>query len=167
MIEFSVQGDQAVVKMLGAQVPALTKAVRNSITRASIMLVRYVKENKLSGQVLHVRSGTLRRKVNYRVTETPSTITGQAGVKLSYAAAHEYGFDGDVNVREHLRTAKQAFGRPIAATTFSVRAHSRHMKLPERSFLRSSLRELTPAIQGMIRQAVKRGSDGRFLGESS
>jgi hypothetical protein len=167
MIEFSVQGDDAVVKMLGAQVPALTKAVRNSIVRGSIALVRYVKEHKLSGQVLHVRSGTLRRKVNYRIIDSASSITGQVGVKLKYAAPHEYGFDGVVNVRAHLRTAKMAFGRPIAAVTFSVRAHSMHMKLPERSFLRSSLREMTPAIQSMIRQAVMRGSDGRFLGESS
>jgi hypothetical protein len=41
--------------MLGAKVPALTKGVLNSVTRASIRLIRYVKENKLSGQVLHVR----------------------------------------------------------------------------------------------------------------
>jgi phage gpG-like protein len=118
------------------------------------MLVRYVKEHKLSGQVLHVRTGTLRRKINYRVTQTAAAITGQVGVKLSYAAAHEYGLDVEEQVREHLRTAKMAFGRPIAPVTFSVRAHTRHMKLPERSFLRSSLREMTPEIQAMIRAAV-------------
>jgi hypothetical protein len=154
MIEFSISGDEAVIRMLSAKVPLLTKAVANSVTRASIMLLRYVKENKLSGQVLHVRSGTLRRKVNYRVTESPTMITGQVGVRLSYARAHEYGFEGQENVREHLRTIKQAFGRSISPVTFSVRAHSRHMKLPERSFLRSSLRELTPEIQSMIQAGV-------------
>jgi hypothetical protein len=51
---------------------------------------------KLSGQVLKNRTGTLRRKINYEVRETPTGITGSVGVKLSYAAAHEYGFDGVV-----------------------------------------------------------------------
>lgn len=158
MISFSVDGDAAVVRMLQAKVPALTAAVRSSVTRASIMLLAYVKANKLSGQVLHVRTGTLRRKVNYRVTESANTVTGSVGVKLAYAAAHEYGFDGTENVREHLRTIKQAFGRSIAPVTFTVHAHSRHMHLPERSFLRSSLRELTPEIQTMIRSAVLAGA---------
>jgi hypothetical protein len=166
MIEFTIEGDAAVVKMLGAKVPALTRGGLNSVTRASIMLVRYVKENKLSGQVLHVRTGTLRRKVNYRVTESSTAIVGQVGVKLAYARAHEMGLDVEETVREHLRTAKQAFGRPISPVTFSVRAHTRHMKLPERSFLRSSLRELTPEIQAMIRAGVvaaARDSQGRFI----
>jgi hypothetical protein len=154
MISFTVQGDTAVVRMLQAKVPALTGAVRGSITRATFMLVGYVKANKLSGQVLKNRTGTLRRKINGRVIETANTITGQAGVKLAYAAAHEYGFDGTVNVRESLRTIKQAFGRSIAPVTFTVKAHSRRMHLPERSFLRSSLHELTPEIQNMIRAAV-------------
>ena len=154
MISFSVDGDAAVVRMLQAKVPALTAAVRTSVTRATFALVAYVKANKLSGQVLKVRTGTLRRKINGRVSETSTAIMGQVGVKLSYAAAHEYGFDGDESVRAHVRTIKQAFGRSIAPTTVSVRAFNRHIHLPERSFLRSSLREMTPEIQIMIRQAV-------------
>jgi hypothetical protein len=154
MISFTVQGDAAVVRMISAKVPKLTNAVRTSLTRATFMLVGYVKTNKLSGQVLRVKTGTLRRKINGRVSETSNSITGQVGVKLAYAAAHEYGLDVDESVRAHLRTIKQAFGRSIAPVTFEVKAHSRHVHLPERSFLRSSLREMTPEIQNMIRAAV-------------
>jgi phage gpG-like protein len=154
MISFTVQGDAAVVRMLQAKVPALNAAVRSSVTRATFALVAYVKANKLSGQVLKNRTGTLRRKINGRVSETSNSITGQVGVKLAYAAAHEYGFDGNENVRAHLRTIKQAFGREIAPVTFQVQAYTRHVHLPERSFLRSSLSEMTPAIQTMIREAV-------------
>src|SRR5450759_2228943 len=106
MISFSVEGDAAVVRMLQAKVPALTTAVRTSVTRATFALVAYVKANKLSGQVLKNRTGTLRRKINGRVTETSNSITGIAGVKLAYAAAHEYGLDIDESVRAHLRTIK-------------------------------------------------------------
>jgi phage gpG-like protein len=154
MISFTVQGDDAVVRMLQAKVPALNTAVRTSVTRATFALVAYVKANKLSGQVLKVKTGTLRRKINGRVTETSNSITGQVGVKLAYAAAHEYGFDGTESVRAHLRTIKQALGRLIAPVTVSVKGFTRHVRLPERSFLRSSLREMTPAIQLMIREAV-------------
>jgi phage gpG-like protein len=155
MIEFTVEGQDAVVRMLSAKVPALTKGLRAGVTRATFDLLRHVKEQKLSGQVLHVRSGTLRRKVNARVTETATEISGQVGVKLSYAAAHEYGLDTEEFVRAHLRTVKQAFGKPIDPVSVSVCAHTRHMKLPERSFLRSSLAEKTPAIQAEIRASVE------------
>lgn len=155
MIQFTIVGDDAVIRMLQAKVPALTKAVRTSITRASISLLRYVKENKLSGQVLKNRTGTLRRKMNYRVTETPNSITGAVGVKLSYAAAHEFGFDGPENVRAHLRTIKQAFGRSIAPVTFNVRAHTRTVHLPERSFLRSALSDKRGEITAMIEQGMR------------
>lgn len=158
MISFSLQGDQAVVAMLHGKGPKLAAAIRNSVMRASIMLLAYVKANKLSGQVLKVKTGTLRRKVNYRMTGNATYSTGTVGVKLAYAAAHEFGFDGTENVREHLRTIKQAFGRPIAPVTFPVAAHTRHVHLPERSFLRSSLREMTPEIQAMIAAGVAAGA---------
>ena len=58
---------------------------------------------------------------------------------------HEFGFSGTQNVRESLRTVKQAFGRPISPVEAIVRAHSRKVDLPERSFLRSALRELEQA----------------------
>lgn len=127
-----------------------------AVARASILLTRYVKEEKLSGQVLNVRTGTLRRKINYRMRETPNSITGVVGVKLAYAAIHEYGFDGDESVRAHLRRITQAFGRPLASpVTAEVRAYTRHVHMPERSFLRSSLRELTPTIHDMLVAAVQ------------
>jgi phage gpG-like protein len=115
-----------------------------------------VKERKLSGQVLKNRTGTLRRKINYQLRETPTEVSASVGVQLSYAAVHEYGFDGIVTVKEHLRTITQAFGRPIAPVHVHRGAHQRHMKLPERSFLRSSLRENAPSI----REAARRRGAG-------
>jgi hypothetical protein len=92
MIEFTIDWRPGrSIKMLGAKVPALTKGVLNSVTRASIRLMRYVKEHKLSGQVLHVRTGTLRRKVNTASPKRRRRSLGQVGVKLSYARAHEMG----------------------------------------------------------------------------
>jgi phage gpG-like protein len=154
MITFKFVNDENVILNLRSMGIRVRDNLREAVTRAAIMLTRYVKEEKLSGQALKNRTGTLRRKINYVVAETPAGITGSVGVDLSYAAAHEYGFDGTVSVREHLRTVKQAFGRPISPVTSIVSAYQRHMHLPERSFLRSALRDQAIPIGLMLRQAV-------------
>ena len=159
MINITISGDGEVIQMIGAKGPKIARELTSEMHRVTLKLLRYVKENKLSGQVLKNRTGTLRRKVNECVTESPNSIVGQVGVRLSYAAAHEYGFDGQETVRAHLRTIKQAFGRPLAeAKEVQVRSFTRHMKIPERSFLRSSLRELKPQIERDLRAAVMRGA---------
>ena len=57
----------------------------------------------------------------------PLPKVGRVGSDLAYAATVELGFDGDVNVRAHLRQ-----GHP-------VRAHVRHARSPEQPYLRPSL----------------------------
>jgi hypothetical protein len=78
-----------------------------------------------------------------------------AGVK--YAFAQEYGFDGDETAAAHSRTIKQAFGKSIAPKTIFVRAFSRHMNLPERSFMRSALDEMQDEIAEALSEAVSEG----------
>jgi phage gpG-like protein len=154
MITARIIGADTVQLRFASLPPRLRVALRKAITRDAIALTRYVKEEKLSGQVLKNRTGTLRRKINYTVSESPTAVTASVGVKLSYAAAHEFGFDGVVSVREHLRTVTQAFGRPIQPVQAVVRAHEMHMHLPERSFLRSSLKENAPTIREHLRAAI-------------
>jgi phage gpG-like protein len=146
MIIARIAGDIEVIKRFGGLPPSIREQLAIVTRREAIGFTRYVKEEKLSGQVLKNRTGTLRRKVNYQVTETPNEVAAAVGVKLAYAAAHEFGFEGQVSVREHLRAAK--------AGTFNVRAHTRHMRLPQRSFLRSSLAELGPGIRQRLHAAV-------------
>lgn len=131
--------------------------VEKSVTILTLKLLRKVKAEKLSGQVLKNRTGTLRRSINYRVDVGFSSIVGTVGTNKEYAAAHEYGFDGEVTVKEHLRMIKQAFGQQLKTPKqITVSSHSRHMRLPERSFLRSALRELESEIKTEIQDALKR-----------
>jgi len=156
MIDFTVTGDQAVMGRLRAMPPRIHAAIVASMQREMFALAAYVKAEKLTGQVLKTRTGTLRRKVNARVTETPETVTGQVGVKLAYAAIHEYGFDGSESVKAHTRTIHQAFGHPLAApVVVQVQSFSRHMKMPERSYLRSALRERAPNIMAALELAAR------------
>jgi phage gpG-like protein len=146
---------------LDAKLHRVPKSVEASVLRAvrrlAINLQGYVKDQKLSGQVLHVRSGTLRRSINQEVTQSGSVIKGIVGTNVSYARPHEYGFSGAVQVREHLRTITKVFGRPLAnPVTQTVRAHTMNVNLPERSFLRSALKDFEPRILAELKAAASR-----------
>jgi hypothetical protein len=158
MIEVELRGDREVVARFQALSPKVHLRVVKAMNTALARLEAFVKGGKLSGQVLHVRTGALRRSITFKVDETTDVITGQVGVfsgpTVSYGKAHEYGFDGVVSVKAHLRTIKQAFGRPIEPTVVPVREHSMTLHLAERSFLRSTLAEFRAAVLQLFAEAV-------------
>lgn len=135
--------------------------LRRVVAKLAIQVQGAVKEHKLSGQVLHVRTGRLRRSINQRVVENEDGVMAIVGTNVVYAHPHEYGFSGVVNVRSYTRRSPEQMAvRPRArvsrsAGTVTVHAHSRQMNLPERSFLRSTLRDWGPRIIEDIRAAVR------------
>jgi hypothetical protein len=152
VITARLAGDQELLTRL----QAMPEAIRSGLGRAMLQLAqdleRSVKGDKLSGQVLQVRSGALRATIAAEVDE--AALTATVGSDPAYARAQEYGFAGTVGVRAHLRRIRQAFGRPIAEKTIAVGAFSRRMNLPERSFLRSALDEMQPRIEAAARAAI-------------
>lgn len=158
MIAMSLVGDRAVLLELKSLGMRLSENIRTAVHRQTLALAAYVKAEKLSGQVLKNRTGTLRRKINAKFAGNATYVEGRVGAgNLPYAAAQEYGFDGVVNVKAHLRTITQAFGRELAAPmTVDVAAHQARMHLPERSFLRSGLRDRTPAIAADLEDAIRK-----------
>jgi len=162
MIKAVVVGAEGVIARLGQVHPQVMGSLEKSVRRLVMDLTRYVKGGKLSGQVLRNRTGTLRRSINPLVQVSEAGVEGSVGTNLSYGRVHEYGFQGAVSVKAHLRTVKQAFGRPLAAAvTQQVRAHSRQVNLPERSFLRSALKDMEAEIKQALAQAVAGGA-GRW-----
>jgi phage gpG-like protein len=140
---FVITVDASVLEERLRKAPAeMRRALVVAAQRLAITAQRKVKGEKLSGQVLHVRTGTLRRSINQEVTETEDGVFATIGTNVRYAAIHEYGFDGQVNVRSFLRKGRE------------VRAHVRNVHLPERSFLRSTLRDM----ESQIREDLKRAA---------
>ncbi|HGY4723288.1 TPA: phage virion morphogenesis protein [Citrobacter amalonaticus] len=68
-----------------------------------------------------------------------SVIQGRkvrVGSPLGYAAAHQDGYSGSVQVSAHQRLITQAFGRVLKHAVWqSVGAHNRVMNIPQREFL--------------------------------
>lgn len=161
MIRGELVGDQAIVFKLNGFAPAFLTNIEKTIQRLSIKLSRDVKANKLSGQVLKVKTGTLRRSIDWNVSNDGGKVVGKVSTNLKYGRAHEFGFQGEESVRAHIRTITQAFGKQIPATEVNVSEHSRRVNLPARSFLRSALAdmlsrgELQSAIDDTIAQTLK------------
>ena len=156
MLRMEFIGGDVLVALLRAYGDKVQTAIVKSVARSALKLQSEVMERRLSGQVLNVRTGNLRRSIHQRVTNTGSAVIGEVNTNVRYGMAHEYGFAGTVNVKASLRQVRQAFGRPLKSPRYvQVRAHSRNVRLPERSFLRTALRDLKPEIEADLRNSVK------------
>jgi hypothetical protein len=155
MISANLLGDEAALDRLRALPDAASAGLARAIAKLGIDLQSNVQQNKLSGQVLNVRSGALKSSIDVTIDQSGTGVTATVFTDLDYGDAQEYGFSGTVNVRASLRLIKEAFGRPIAAKTVSVGAHSRRMDLPERSFLRSALDDMRPDISAGVEDALR------------
>jgi phage gpG-like protein len=148
----SVAGVERTILAFGAVRERILTGVRKAISRATFDLVRVVKAEKLTGQVLNVRTGRLRRSITGRVEDENDSPVGLVGTNVSYGRTHELGFKGTVPVKAHSRTIK---GKAIP-----VRAHSRKLDLAARPFLQPALNENLPKYRGWIADAIKEGSNG-------
>jgi len=172
MIEINgtIIGEETVTAKLRDLPLRVTMELRTAIAERTMELLGRAKE-KASGPVLRNKTGTLRRKINARFEN--EGLLGIVGIKLSYAAIHELGFDGIENVREHVRRNLRQMKEDRKARTWGnkkgthdtkaqlgrgeihVRAHTRHMEMPKRSFLRSTLNDLRPSIRVSLKKAIE------------
>ena len=155
MIAAQLIGDEQALSWLRGIPDAAGSGLARAITKLGIQLQSNVRQDKLSGQVLSDRTGALQSSIDLQIEQSAGKIAATVFTDAEYARAQEYGFSSTVNVRASLRRIREAFGRPIAEKTISVRAYSRRMDLPERSFLRSALEDIAPQIQSEVEGALR------------
>lgn len=180
MINDWIIGAEEVTRRLRAIPDGVRSNLTDSIGRLTLKLQRKVKQEKLSGQVLKVRTGTLRRSVDQSMVTDGNSIAGVVSTNVKYGKAHEYGFQGTVQqtVKEHLRRSKEQMKAAILKRkdgmsfvskrgkkngAILVREHTRtaQINLPERSFLRSALRDMEGEIIKSINKAVSNAAQGK------
>jgi hypothetical protein len=154
VISAHLVGDEQLLQRLRELHDAINAGLARGITQLGIDLQRNVQQDELSGQVLKTRTGALKSSIDRRVNQSARGASTNVFTEIRYGTAQEYGFAGTVSVRASLRRIRQAFGRPVAEKTISVRAYDRRMSLPEHSFLRSALEDMPPAIGDAINAAV-------------
>ena len=89
---------------------------------------------------------------NLSISGTTATIEG--GSSVPYAGVHEEGYAGNVNVKPHVRTITQAFGRPIAPRSVSVRSFTRFANIPARPYLGPAVDDNLDIIQNHLRNLI-------------
>jgi phage gpG-like protein len=151
----TVTGQGSVVRMLAAVGDGSRAKLVDTMKVVSFDIQQHVQREKLSGQVLNRRTGILRNSISERVQESTDAISAVVGTNVKYAAAHEYGIQRNVVVSAHYRMQTMAFGKPMKnPREVLVNQHSGYLNLPERSFLRSSLRDKAPQEIERIRVSM-------------
>lgn len=156
------EAQKAKVKnVLVKTMPAIERTVRTE----ALNIVAVVKRDKLSDQILRVRTGRLRRSITAEFKSEGETFLAMVGTNVKYARAHELGFDGTVNVTSHAvkaftRMQSTAFGKPmkepriVNVRAHVVKAHAVKMHIPKRPFLRPAAEENITRMTTNIREAM-------------
>lgn len=155
MIAAEILGADVVLRRLEALPSAVHDGLARTLARLSTDLRARV-QNKLSGEVLVSRSGALRSSLAASLAPADGGMGLSLGSDLAYARFQEYGFRGVESVRAHLRTIREAFGRPLrqGAREVAVGTYSRKVDYPAHSFLRVALAEMQPEILSSLEDAV-------------
>jgi hypothetical protein len=155
VISARLTGDDAAQRRLKALGETAGNGIARAIAKLGIDLRNAVQQDKLSGQVLRPRSGSLRDGIAVRMDQSRTGVSATVYSNVGYAAAQEFRFAGRENVRANLRRVTMAFGHPIAPATFGVNAYSRSVDLPQSSFLRSTLDDMASHIGAAIDDALR------------
>ena len=159
MITAVLVGDRDLIARLNAMQPALQANLGRAMTRLWLAMIRKVQAEKLSGQVLKVRTGSLRSSISggqgvSRIEQSASSITAIVGTNIKYAGIHEFGGTQPARTIVPVKARALAFDWK-GQQRFYRRVQRPAVKYPERSFLRSSLRDMEPQIRAELEAAVR------------
>jgi phage gpG-like protein len=156
---------------------AMAQAIAKGMDYENELTIGHAQARKLSRRsatTLGVVTNRLRSSLNQvSAVINGNSVISSIGTNVAYAGVHEFGFDGRVQVKAFTRRVNtyaggtkfvatlQKSGRIVkkkakitATGTQQVRAHSRQLKMPERSFIRSSIRERLPAYGATLSARV-------------
>ncbi len=158
MLKGTLIGGELLAEKLGRLGVDVRTATSRGIARACLRILAKVKAEKLTGEVLNVRTGRLRRSITTRMLDEASDRpAGVVGTNVGYGAAWEYGFDRKIGAgaRGGPRTL---LGK--ARETYFAKHPPGTKHYAERSFLRTALEEMRPAIGEEINAALGRAIVG-------
>jgi len=184
MIAAELIGSERVLSFMESLQAGTRDSMKRAVLRLAIMLQNYVKQNELTGQALHTRTGRLKGSITAKATDDGTTFAGIVGTNVVYARIHEMGGQtkahdifpihgkalmfaraGFIGPRESMTTkgGRYAKGKAGAVSRaigegsmqFARAVHHPGSKIPERSFLRSALGALGPEITAGLAAALK------------
>lgn len=175
------KNEQVVLTSLASLDERIMQAAHTGLASGLEEVVGIVRLEFLSGSPLRRVTGRLQSGMTQSVTRAGAVLFGRVGNAVKYAAYHEFGFHGTVNVRAHSRVMDQvnAKGQSMPATPGKVisgvlqtrkesakrqrggfvmvqfvKAHSRKVNYAGKPFVRPALERHSPKIAENINKSV-------------
>lgn len=160
MINVTLVGERELVAKLQRMPRGLHDVLRRRIS-SLVMLLKARVQRKLSGEVLNVRTGALRRSIQAEVLDEGNAIWGRvfSTGDVKYAGIHEFGGKTPAHIIEPRNGSVLAFMMG-GSMVFARRVHHPGSVMPERSFMRSSLREMREQIISTISDGLLEAAAG-------
>ena len=163
MFNVQLEGKEALTARLDAMPASVRAALEVKVQALAIKLQGHVVRDKLHGQVLNQRTGNLARSI-----QPDAPITEGEGVygrvfssgDVKYAKIQEYG--GTTPAHDILPNKADVLAFVIGdRKVFAKVVHHPGSKIPERSYLRSSLADMAEEITKGLKLAVVEGLNKR------
>lgn len=158
LVNVTVVGDTQLIARFKDMPRAVNQALYVKVLALSLKLENMVKTGKLNGQVLNRITGALARSIHSNVDRTAVSVFGRvySSGDVKYAGIHEYGGQTAPHIIEPKKARALAFMGKGGNQVFARRVNHPGSKMPERSFLRSSLHDMSTGISLGMKEAVVR-----------
>lgn len=158
MITVRLVGDTALIARLDRMSIAVQAALLRKVNELNLRLVNYIQTQKLSGQVLNRKTGRLMRSIHSKVEQMAKAVYGivYQSSDVPYGRIHELGGRTAPHVILPKKASVLAFNWK-GENVFFRRVNHPGSVFPERSYMRSSLREMSEEISLGLKQAVVEG----------
>lgn len=159
IVTVTITGDKQLIAKYSRVQSSVARALTAKITRLTLLLENRVKTQKLSGQVLNRVSGRLMASIGRDVKTTDNAIYGRvfSSGDVKYAAIHEFGGQTSPHLILPKKASVLKFTSGGGQTVFAKKVNHPGSKIPERSFLRSSLKDMSVQISREMKEAVIQG----------
>lgn len=146
IVSIKPQNAPRIIRRLSSKMPKITE---QGLDHAGRFLDREIKKRAGKGRPgLVVRTGNLRRSVNYRVSHEAGGFVLRVGPNTIYASIHEFG--GRIGVTDKMR-------RFLAAVKgIYLRKSTSFITIPARPYVWPSYRENERRVLGEIQEAIRR-----------
>lgn len=145
-----VTGAVRIAERLKSAGVSMKSGIETGLRQGAELTKSHMQDKYLSGNPLRVRTNKLRGGWTAPIvkTSTPSETVVAFGTNTVYAAVHEFGFNGIVQVKSHPRTSR-------SGKIHQVLAHPRHMRVTAKHYVRRSIEDTKTKVANLVRLRVK------------
>jgi len=154
MIEIRIKGDKEMARKFKEGAKRAQSTIYKSMQKITSFLAGYVKRQKLTGQVLRVRTGRLRNSITSKVEVKGNEVIGRVGTNVEYGRIWELG--GTIPAYTIRPKRAMALKFEVAGdVVFCKRVYQPARQVKARPYLQPSVKENMQKITKMLGDAYK------------